>query len=69
MCTDRTGRPDRMWTLQELADHLRVPKQTIYQMNWKGTGPTSYKVGRHRRYDPAEVQSWLAERSSKAEEA
>ncbi|PYC81321.1 excisionase [Streptomyces tateyamensis] len=57
---------DRLWTLQELAKFLGVPTQSIYQMNWKGTGPRSYKVGRHRRYDPRDVQQWLETRSSDA---
>ncbi|MFD4531022.1 helix-turn-helix transcriptional regulator [Kitasatospora sp. NPDC058397] len=55
---------DRLWTLQELAEFLGVPTQSIYQMNWKGTGPRSYKVGRHRRYDPRDVRQWLETRSS-----
>ncbi|MFJ9523100.1 helix-turn-helix transcriptional regulator [Kitasatospora sp. NPDC101801] len=57
---------DKLWTLQELAEFLGVPKQSIYQMNWKGTGPRSFKVGRHRRYDPRDVQQWLETRSSDA---
>ncbi|MFE6054840.1 MULTISPECIES: helix-turn-helix transcriptional regulator [unclassified Kitasatospora] len=57
---------DRLWTLPELAEFLGVPTQTIYQMNWKGTGPRSYKVGRCRRYDPHDVRRWLEDRSSDA---
>lgn len=57
---------DRLWTLKELAEFLGVPTQSIYQMNWKGTGPRSFKVGRHRRYDPRDVQQWLETRSSDA---
>jgi excisionase family DNA binding protein len=59
---------DRLWTLQELAEFLGVPTQSIYQMNWKGTGPRSFKVGRHRRYDPRDVRQWLEARSSDAED-
>lgn len=58
---------DRLWTLQELAEFLGVPTQSIYQMNWKGTGPRSFKVGRHRRYDPRDVRQWLEARSSDGE--
>lgn len=58
---------DRLWTLQELAEFLGVPTQSIYQMNWKGTGPRSFKVGRHRRYDPRDVRQWLEARSSDVE--
>ncbi|WP_244178943.1 helix-turn-helix transcriptional regulator [Streptomyces rubellomurinus] len=50
--------------MKELAEFLGVPTQTIYQMNWKGTGPRSYKVGRCRRYDPHDVRQWLEGRSS-----
>ncbi|WP_457029734.1 helix-turn-helix transcriptional regulator [Kitasatospora sp. P5_F3] len=50
--------------MQELAEFLGLPTQSIYQMNWKGTGPRSFKVGRHRRYDPADVRQWLEARSS-----
>ncbi|MEY9846210.1 excisionase family DNA binding protein [Streptacidiphilus sp. BW17] len=57
---------DRLWTLDEVATFLGVPKQSVYQMNWKGTGPRSYKVGRHRRYDPSDVRAWLDTRSSDA---
>lgn len=55
---------DRLWTLDEVATFLGVPKSSLYQMNWKGTGPRSYKVGRHRRYDPGDVREWLNARSS-----
>ncbi|GAA2124515.1 hypothetical protein GCM10009759_76250 [Kitasatospora saccharophila] len=55
---------DRLWTLRELAEYLGVPVQSIYQMNWRGTGPRSFKVGRHRRYHPRDVHQWLEARSS-----
>ena len=49
----------RLWTLEETASFLGIPKATLYQFNYKGTGPRSYKVGRHRRYDPEDVRRWL----------
>ncbi|MFF2075392.1 helix-turn-helix transcriptional regulator [Kitasatospora sp. NPDC058162] len=52
--------------MKELAEFLGVPTQTIYQMNWKGTGPRSYKVGRCRRYSEQDVMQWLEGRSSDA---
>ncbi|MFF6956202.1 helix-turn-helix domain-containing protein [Streptomyces sp. NPDC008317] len=58
---------DRLWTLKETAEFLGIPQNTLYQMNWKGTGPRSYKVGRHRRYEPAAVRAWLSERASEPE--
>ncbi len=49
-------------THAETARVLRVSPKTLYQMNWNGTGPSRYKVGRYCRYDVAEVRAWLADR-------
>ncbi len=58
--------PARLWSTRETAGFLGLPEATLHQLNYKGTGPRSYKVGRHRRYDPADVQSWLEARASDA---
>ncbi len=54
----------RLWTLQETAQYLGVPPSTLHQMNSRRTGPRSFKVGRHPRYDPNDVARWLNERAS-----
>ena len=59
--------PDRLWSVQETARFLDLPVATLYQMNHKKTGPRSYRVGRHRRYDPADVKAWLEARASDAD--
>lgn len=46
----------------ELADYLRVPIGTLDQWASKGGGPLYHKVGIHRRYHPADVKAWLADR-------
>ncbi|HVA60197.1 MAG TPA: helix-turn-helix domain-containing protein [Mycobacteriales bacterium] len=51
--------PDCLWTHQETAAFLRIPDATLHQLNYKGTGPRSFKVGRYRRYDPLDVAAWL----------
>jgi predicted DNA-binding transcriptional regulator AlpA len=56
--------PSRLWTLQETAAFLGLPVATMYQLNYKGTGPRYYPVGRHCRYEPEEVMAWLRERRS-----
>jgi predicted DNA-binding transcriptional regulator AlpA len=58
------GLPARMWTHQETAEFLGVPEGTLHQMNSKGTGPRSYRVGRYRRYDPRDIEVWLDARAS-----
>ncbi len=56
--------PARLWTTRETAAFLGLPETTLHQMTYKGTGPRSYKVGRHRRYDPGDVARWLDSRAS-----
>ena len=57
---------DRLWSVEETARFLGIPKATLYQLNYKGTGPRSYKVGRHRRYDPVDGRGWLQAHASDA---
>lgn len=44
---------------QELAAFVGVPLATIYRWNHLRTGPAFVKVGRHVRYRPADVESWM----------
>lgn len=58
--------PARLWSHRETAEFLQIPVATLHQLNHKRTGPRSYKVGRHRRYDPSDVMTWLETRASDA---
>ena len=51
--------PDHLWTSQETANFLGIPKSTLYQLNYKGTGLAFYKVGKYRRFKPYEVMAWV----------
>jgi predicted DNA-binding transcriptional regulator AlpA len=51
--------PDRLWTCSETAQFLGIQVSMLYQLNYKGTGPRFYRVGKYRRYKPGEVLSWL----------
>lgn len=64
MRTDHPELPQRLWTHQETADFLGIPFATLHDLNYKRTGPRSFKVGRHRRYDPRDVLAWLTEHAS-----
>lgn len=46
-------------TLQELAEFLNKPVQTLYAWRHHGTGPRGIKVGRTVRYRRADVDAWL----------
>jgi len=45
----------------ELAAFLSIPPATLRQWRYLGVGPRSLRVGRHARYDPADVRRWLAD--------
>ncbi len=50
---------DRLWTAEETAAYLQVPKATLYQWRYLGIGPKAGRVGRHLRYDPEDVKAWF----------
>ncbi len=50
---------ERLWSHEETARFLHVSIWTLHHLVTKGQGPTSYRVGRGRRYDPVEVRAWL----------
>jgi excisionase family DNA binding protein len=52
---------DAMLNSDELAEYLRVPVTTLDQWASRGGGPPYHRVGKYRRYAPADVRSWLAE--------
>lgn len=50
---------DRLWTAEETANYLQIPKATLYQWRYLDIGPKAGRVGRHLRYDPEEVKAWF----------
>jgi hypothetical protein len=50
---------ERLWTHEETARFLHVSAWTLHHLVGQAAGPTVYRVGRNRRYDPAQVRSWL----------
>jgi predicted DNA-binding transcriptional regulator AlpA len=55
---------DRLWTPDEVARFLGVPVATLYRWRYLGTGPKPGRVGRHLRYDPAEVIAWFRQQQA-----
>ncbi|MFF3496310.1 helix-turn-helix transcriptional regulator [Streptomyces sp. NPDC002795] len=51
--------PERYLTPVDVADLLGVPVETVYQWRRKRTGPKGFRVGRHLRFDPADVRAWV----------
>ena len=50
-------------TPEQLAELLNIPVRTLGQWRYVGRGPRYIPVGRHIRYDPAEVTRWCAEQT------
>ncbi len=50
---------DDLLTLHEVAELLRVPDATLRYWRHCNTGPRSYKIGRHVRYQRRDVRMWL----------
>ena len=50
---------DPCWTVEEVAAYLRVPVETLYTWRKRRFGPPAARVGRHLRYDPADVRAWF----------
>jgi len=49
-------------TISQAAAYLNVPVATLRWWRTEGAGPPAVKLGRHLRYDKAEVDRWVAER-------
>ncbi|MFE9204696.1 helix-turn-helix transcriptional regulator [Micromonospora sp. NPDC007230] len=50
---------DRLWSVDDVAAYLRVPVETLYRWRKVKYGPPAARVGRHLRYDPADVRGWF----------
>lgn len=54
-------------TIDEVADYLQVPVQTLYHWRYKRTGPKGVRVGRFVRYHRADVEAWLRARTASSD--
>ncbi|MEV7500610.1 helix-turn-helix domain-containing protein [Streptomyces sp. NPDC093018] len=67
--TLRGGLPDRYLTPDDIADMFGVPLETVYQWRRKHTGPPGFRIGKHVRYDPADVRAYVAQCKTSAQDA
>ncbi len=51
--------PEKLWEIEDVSAYLGIPVGTLYQWRHRRKGPRAAKVGRHLRYDPAEVRAWV----------
>lgn len=57
--TIHSGTTERLWTTEQVADYLGVPVRTIYAWRKRGHGPKAFRIGKHLRFRPADVHTWL----------
>ena len=62
---DDNHEDDEMLSIEEAAAFLRVPVATMRYWRHCGTGPFSFKVGRHVRYWRADLILWLTEQTNR----
>lgn len=67
--TLRSGLPDRYLTPDDIAEMFEVPKETVYQWRRKRMGPPGFRIGKHLRYDPADVRAYVTRRKTADQEA
>ena len=48
-----------LMSVEELAEYLGVPVQTIYDWRVAGTAPRAFKFGKRLKFAVSDVQSWL----------
>jgi hypothetical protein len=58
---------EEMLSLQEACAYLRIPEGTLRYWRHLGTGPRSFKLGRHVRYWRADLILWLTEQTNRSQ--
>jgi hypothetical protein len=56
---------DEMLSIEEAATYLRLPVATLRYYRHLGTGPHSFRVGRHVRYWRTDLVLWLTEQTNR----
>ncbi|WP_200942435.1 MULTISPECIES: helix-turn-helix transcriptional regulator [unclassified Microbacterium] len=46
-------------TIEQVADVLQVPVDTVYAWRSKQYGPPAFKVGKYLRWKPEVVEAWI----------
>ncbi|MFJ5595367.1 helix-turn-helix transcriptional regulator [Streptomyces noursei] len=63
--TLRRGLPDRYLTPEDLVTLFSLESvETVYAWRRKRTGPPAIRIGKHLRYDPADVRDWIDQQAA-----
>ena len=50
---------ERLWTVEDVSEYLGVPVETLYAWRKRRKGPPASRIGRHLRYEPADVRAYV----------
>jgi excisionase family DNA binding protein len=50
---------NELWDIEQVAAYLRIPVNTIYQWRTRKYGPPGRRVGKHLRFNAADVKAWF----------
>src|SRR6266542_417843 len=53
---------NHLLSVAELAAYLGVPQATIYWWRSRGEGPPGFRLGKHLRFRPFDIEAWLETR-------
>ncbi|MGC4765007.1 helix-turn-helix transcriptional regulator [Micromonospora sp. DT46] len=59
-----TPTTERLWSVADVSAFLGIPVGTLYQWRHRRIGPRASRVGRHLRYDPADVRAWFHKKAA-----
>ncbi|PXY28220.1 helix-turn-helix transcriptional regulator [Prauserella muralis] len=55
---------NKLLSIDDLADYLGIPKNTLYQWRTKGYGPQGRRIGKHVRYRMEDVDTWIEQQGA-----
>ncbi|GAB3838538.1 helix-turn-helix transcriptional regulator [Kribbella italica] len=58
-----------LWSIDRVSAYLGIPKWTLYGWRKSKYGPPASRMGRHLRYDPADVIAWKEQQKDPVEKA
>ena len=59
-CMSQMNTPaEALLTPEDVAALLGVPISTLYQWNYRGSGPVARRIGRHLRYRRGDLEAWI----------
>lgn len=56
----------KLMTINDVAEYLGIPRNTLYQWRTKGYGPRGVRMGKYVRYRPDDIETWIDQQTAVA---